>query len=81
MVPDFELGPTVYFKVTSNWAELHLRYLVEPKKRRSASSFIYGEVFKQVQGREDITTASETMDLTVHPPKGESGSQPGRKAA
>lgn len=81
VVPDFELEPAVYLKVTSNWVELHLRYLVEPKKRRSASSFIYSEVFKQVQGRKDIAIASDTMDLTVHPPKGESGPQPGKEAA
>ena len=81
VVPEFELEPTVYFKVTSNWVELHLRYLVEPKKRRSASSFIYSKVFQQVQQRDDITIASETMDLAVHPPKGESGPQPGRQAA
>lgn len=72
VVPEFELAPTVYLKVTSNWVELHLRYLVEPKKRRSASSFIYTEVFKRVQKRDDIGIASETMDLSVHPPGGDS---------
>jgi hypothetical protein len=43
--------------------------VVEPKKRRSASSFIYQEVFRRVQGSKGITIASETMDLSVHPPK------------
>jgi len=43
-----------------------MRYLAEPKKRRAASSFIYTEVFKRVQGSNDISIASETMDLTVH---------------
>jgi small-conductance mechanosensitive channel len=66
LVPEFELDPTVYLKVTSNWVELHLRYVVDPKKRRSASSFIYSEVFKRVQQRDDIAIASETMDLSVH---------------
>jgi small-conductance mechanosensitive channel len=70
LVPEFELGPTVYLKVTSNWVELTLRYLVEPKKRRAASNFIYSHVFEQVHERQDISIASETMDLTVHPPKG-----------
>jgi small-conductance mechanosensitive channel len=68
LVPEFELEPTVYMKVTSNWVELTLRYLVEPKKRRSATNFIYGEVFKRVQQRQDISIASETMDLSVHRP-------------
>ncbi len=65
LVPKFELDPQVYVKITSNWLQLTMRYLVEPKKRRAASSFIYGEVFKRVQQRKDIQIASETMDLTV----------------
>jgi hypothetical protein len=68
-VPSFELKPQVYVTVTSNWVQLTMRYVVEPKKRRSASSFIYQEVFRRVQGSKGITIASETMDLSVHPPK------------
>jgi small-conductance mechanosensitive channel len=69
LVPKFELDPQVYVKITSNWLELAMRYVVEPKKRRSASSFIYTEVFKRVQERDDIQIASETMDLTVRQPQ------------
>jgi small-conductance mechanosensitive channel len=65
VVPSIELKPAVYVKVTSNWLELTMRYIVDPKKRRPASSFIYGETFKRIQSRTDITIASETMDLTV----------------
>lgn len=69
LVPQLELKPAVYVKVTSNWLELTMRYVVDPKKRRPASSFIYTEVFKRVSQAEDIQIASETMDLTVHRPK------------
>lgn len=69
LVPQLELKPAVYVKVTSNWLELTLRYIVDPKKRRPASSFIYTEVFKRVSKANDIHIASETMDLTVHEPK------------
>lgn len=69
LVPQLELKPVVYVKVTSNWLELTMRYVVDPKKRRSASSFIYTEVFKRVSRADDIQIASETMDLTVHRPK------------
>lgn len=65
VVPSIELKPVVYVKVTSNWLELTMRYIVDPKQRRAASSFIYGETFKRLQKRQDITIASETMDLTV----------------
>ncbi len=56
-------------KATSNWLELTMRYVVDPKKRRPASSFIYTEVFKRVSKADDILITSETMDLTVHRPK------------
>lgn len=69
LVPQLELKPAVYVKVTSNWLELTLRYVVDPKKRRPASSFIYTEVFKRVSKANDIQIASETMDLTVRKPK------------
>jgi predicted transglutaminase-like protease len=69
LMPNLELKPEVYLKVTSNWLQLTMRYLVDPKQRRSASTFIYKEVFKRVSQAKDIQIASETMDLTVHRPK------------
>ena len=69
VVPAFELKPNVYVKVTSNWLELTMRYVVEPKKRRNATTFIYTEAFKRVQASGEIRIASETMDLTVRSPK------------
>lgn len=52
-------------KVTSNWLDLSMRYVVDPKKRRDASNFIYRETFKRIRQRDDIQIAFETMDLTV----------------
>ena len=74
LVPNFELEPQVYVQVTSNWVQLTMRYVVDPKKRRQASSFIFTEVFKEAQGRGDITIASQTMDVAVHKPAGASSS-------
>jgi small-conductance mechanosensitive channel len=69
LVPKLELEPAVYIKVTSNWLQLTMRYVVEPRRRRAASTFIYKEVFRKVTERSDIQIASETMELTVHRPK------------
>lgn len=69
LVPSFELKPNAFLKVTSNWLELSLRYVVEPKQRRNASNFLYREVFKRIRERNDIQIASETMDLTVQTKK------------
>jgi small-conductance mechanosensitive channel len=65
LVPALELKPNVFMKVTDNWLELSMRYVVDPKQRRGASSFLYREVFKRIQQNQDIKIASETMDLTV----------------
>jgi len=69
LVPNLDLKPEVYVKVTSNWLQLTMRYLVDPKQRRAASSFIYKDVFQRISQTKDIQIASETMDLTVHRPK------------
>ena len=55
-----------------------MRYVVAPKDRRNASSFIYAKVFERIQGRKDISIGSSTMDLTVHgKPRSSSDEAPG----
>lgn len=66
VVGEMELKPQVYMKVTDNWVELTLRYLVNPKQRRAASNFIYERAFQRLQGRDDITIASSTSDVAIH---------------
>lgn len=65
LIPRFQLDPMVYVKVTSNWVECSLRYIVDAKKRRAASNFIFRKVFERIQARTDIHIASQTMDLSV----------------
>jgi small-conductance mechanosensitive channel len=81
MVQNFELHPDVYVKVTDNYIELTLRYIVDPKQRRKAASFIYAETFRQLRDRDDIQIGSTTMDVTVHPPDNESKGDEQTKAA
>lgn len=71
MVPRFEVDPDVYIKVTDNYIDMTLRYIVDPKQRRKASSFIYAEVFRRIRERDDIEIGSNTMDITVHSPDSE----------
>ncbi len=66
LVPSMELKPQVFMTVNSNWVELKMRYVVEPKKRRAASNFIWHRAFERLQGRDDITIASETSDIAIH---------------
>lgn len=74
VVSNMEVKPQVYMKVTSNWVGLTLRYLVQPKRRRMAASFIFDRVFEMLQGRNDITIASSTSDVAIHWQKDQSSS-------
>jgi small-conductance mechanosensitive channel len=80
MVQHFELEPDVYIKVTDNYIELTLRYVVDPKQRRKASSFIFAETFRKLRERNDIQIGSTTMDLTVHPPDAQAKGDEATKA-
>lgn len=68
LVPDLNLKPTVYTKVTSNYVELTMRYLVDPRKRRPANSWLYQRIFDRIRANPNISIGSDTMDLTVHGP-------------
>jgi len=68
LLPDLNLKPTVYMKVTSNYVQLTMRYLVDPRKRRPASSWLYERIFDRVRANDKISIGSDTMDLTVHGP-------------
>ncbi len=68
MVQKLELEPIVYLRVTSNWLQLNMRYVVDPKRRRDASNFLYNAIFADIQQRDDISIGSTTMDLAVHGP-------------
>jgi small-conductance mechanosensitive channel len=70
-VETFELKPQVYVKVTTNWVGLTMRYIVHPKKRRVASTYIYREIFDRIFQRDDIQIGSDTMNITVEQAKSE----------
>lgn len=64
LVPDIELKPQVYVSVTTNWVGLTMRYVVDPKKRRAASTFLYRAIFDEVIARQDIEIGTDTMEIT-----------------
>lgn len=67
LVSSFELRPQVYLNFDSNYVTLTMRYLVDPKQRRSARNFLFTRILNRVQQRQDISFGSETMDVAVTP--------------
>jgi hypothetical protein len=41
-----------------------MRYVVDPKKRRAASTFLYRAIFDEVKRRQDIEIGSDTQTVT-----------------
>jgi small-conductance mechanosensitive channel len=76
LLPDLNLEPTVFTRVTSNYVELTMRYLVDPRKRRAVSSWLYARIFDRIREHPNISIGSDTMDLTVHPPEKQTTAQP-----
>jgi small-conductance mechanosensitive channel len=77
LVPETEVKPHVYTKITDNYLQLTMRYVVDPKKRRAASSFIAWNVFERIRQSKDIQIGSQTMSVTLQPQtEGESAKEP-----
>ena len=74
LLPDLTLKPVVYTRVTSNYVELTMRYLVDARHRRDANSWIYWHMLQRLQPHDDITIGSGTMNVTLFegevPPSG-----------
>jgi hypothetical protein len=52
-------------KVTTNWVGLTMRYIVDPKKRRVAQTYMYTNLFDRIFQRNDIQIGSDTMNVTL----------------
>jgi small-conductance mechanosensitive channel len=79
LVPKVELKPQVFVSFDSNYVTLTMRYIVVPKQRRGAKSFLFERMLKKISDRNDIHYGSTTQELTIHGDLKESPSE--RKAA
>lgn len=66
LVPKVELKPQVFVSFDSNYVTLTMRYIVDPKQRRGAKSFLFGRMLRKITERSDIHFGSTTQDLTLH---------------
>lgn len=78
LVPKVELKPSVFISFDSNYVTLTMRYIVDPKQRRGAKSFLFERMLKKIAERNDIHFGSTTQDLTLH---GELKEVPGQDKA
>lgn len=61
-----EMGPKVYYRLTDNWLELTVRFLVEDRGMREVKDAISREVLKNFD-EAGISVASQTFDVVGMP--------------
>ncbi len=68
LIEDANVAPTLSLKLTDNWIELNLRYVVDYKQRRSSKTALYTDLLKAIQASEGkVTLASATYEVVGVP--------------
>lgn len=67
------LTPIVYISVKDSGVMLTMRYLIDPRKRRSSEHSIWSDVLKAFAAADDIDFAYPTQRVYFNPQEGKSG--------
>lgn len=62
-----ETRPRVFLELTDNWIELHVRFITDVRKRRDTTARVSRQVLEAVEGMDDVTVASETVEIVGFP--------------
>lgn len=63
-----EVKSTVYLRMTDNWIELTLRYVVEARRRREVQEKLYHDILEIFEATPDVSVASSTFEIVGMPP-------------
>jgi small-conductance mechanosensitive channel len=67
-VQDTPVEPLLYIRMTDNWIEMTLRYVVDPRERRTVAGQLHLDLLKSFESEPDITVASATFEIVGFPP-------------
>jgi small-conductance mechanosensitive channel len=67
-VQDMPVEPLLYIRMTDNWIEMTLRYVVDPRERRTVAGQLHLDLLKSFESEPDITVASATFEIVGFPP-------------
>jgi hypothetical protein len=67
-VQDVPVEPLLYIRMTDNWIEMTLRYVVDPRERRTVAAQLHLELLRSFQSDPKITVASATFEIVGFPP-------------
>lgn len=57
----------IFTKITDNWIDMRLRYVVDPRKRRKVSNSLYEKILEAFNQEKDIKIASATFEIVGFP--------------
>ena len=68
LIEKANVEPTVSMKLTDNWIEFNIRYVVDYKQRRGTKGQVYRELYERILGTNGkVTLASATFGITDMP--------------
>jgi len=67
MVRDYDLRPRVFYRLTDNWVELALRFVVEADAARTTKDAISRDILSALEAKK-IGIASATFEIVGLPP-------------
>lgn len=63
-----DVDENIYTKITDNWIDMRLRYVVDPRQRRKVSNSLYEKILDAFNQEKDIKIASATFEIVGFPP-------------
>jgi small-conductance mechanosensitive channel len=60
---DTTVAPTLYTRMTDNWVEMTLRYVVEARSRRSVTAQLHRDLLTHFEEAPDVSVASATFEI------------------
>ncbi|MCO6491105.1 MAG: mechanosensitive ion channel family protein [Phaeodactylibacter sp.] len=69
LIEDANVTPVIFIRLTDNWIEFTLRFVVDYKRRKSNKTLLYQRLLEQFNATEGkVQLASATLDITAVPP-------------
>jgi len=68
LITPSDVDEQIYTKITDNWVDLRLRYVVDPRQRRAVKRSIFEKLLEAFNREKDMKIASNTYDIVGFPP-------------
>lgn len=68
LIAQADVEEDIYTKITDNWIDLRLRYVVDPRKRRLVRHALSEMILEELLPENDIKIASATFEIVGFPP-------------